>query len=316
MQHLVGHSAKIYALGVSAGAGLHEQVVSASQDGRILVWQGRTGRKLKSIRLVSSWVMAVAYSGTGALVASGGLDNTVTLHSTAEGAPGAAAAPLTEPSPVLRRLQDHEGYISGCTWVGRDDRQLLSASGDKTCKLWDVSAGAVTSTFAGHSEDVSSLQMRPGDDTNIFVTCSVDQTARVWDVRTGGAVQTHELPSADMNSVKWHPGGSAFAVAGDDGGLHLLDYRSYNPLGVFNDEAVVACAACLDFSKAGRYVFGGYDDFNIVAWDVLSGKRVGEMQGHTNRVSELMLSTDGNALFSSSWDKSVNVYTWVDKTGR
>ena len=126
----------------------------------------------------------------------------------------------------------------------------------------------------------------------------------------GCAVQTHELVSEDINSVKWHPAASAFGVAADDGGLHLMDFRSYNPLRVYNDHDVVACAACLDFSKGGQYVFGGYDDFKIVAWDVLSGSRVGELQGHSNRVSEIKLSADGNALLSSSWDRTVGVWCW------
>merc|ERR1712072_1489868 len=56
---LKGHLAKIYAM---HWADDKESLVSASQDGKLLVWDGMSTNKLHAIPLRSSWVMTCAYS--------------------------------------------------------------------------------------------------------------------------------------------------------------------------------------------------------------------------------------------------------------
>jgi len=69
---LKGHLAKIYAMHWAEDK-VH--LVSASQDGKLLVWDGLTTNKVHAIPLRSSWVMTCAYSPSGGFVACGGLDN-------------------------------------------------------------------------------------------------------------------------------------------------------------------------------------------------------------------------------------------------
>ena len=46
-------------------------LVSASQDGKLIVWDGYTTNKVHAIPLRSSWVMTCAYSPSGNFVACG-----------------------------------------------------------------------------------------------------------------------------------------------------------------------------------------------------------------------------------------------------
>jgi len=57
-------------------------LVSASQDGKLIVWDGYTTNKVHAIPLRSSWVMTCAYAPSGNYVACGGLDNicSVSIH--------------------------------------------------------------------------------------------------------------------------------------------------------------------------------------------------------------------------------------------
>ena len=52
---------------------LRRQLVSASQDGKLIVWDAYTTNKVHAIPLRSSWVMTCAYSPTGNFVACGEL---------------------------------------------------------------------------------------------------------------------------------------------------------------------------------------------------------------------------------------------------
>ena len=46
----------------------------------------------------------------------------------------------------LSATDGHKGGIYGCAW-SPDSTQVLTSSGDKTCKLWDVATGNVVTTF-------------------------------------------------------------------------------------------------------------------------------------------------------------------------
>ena len=70
---LEGHFGKVYSM---HWAGDSTHLVSASQDGKLIVWNAITNNKVHSIPLRSSWVMTCAFEETTSdMVACGGLDN-------------------------------------------------------------------------------------------------------------------------------------------------------------------------------------------------------------------------------------------------
>lgn len=139
-RNLRGHLAKIYAMHWARDG---QHLVSASQDGKLIVWNAYTTHKHHAIPLRSSWVMTCAYSPSGNYVACGGLDNVCSIYNlnAKEG-----------PHRPARELASHTGYISCCRFL--DDRKILTSSGDMTCVLWDIDAGVKLSTFQDHTGDV------------------------------------------------------------------------------------------------------------------------------------------------------------------
>ena len=183
---LKGHLAKIYSMHWSTDK---RHLVSASQDGKLIVWDAHTTNKIHAIPLRSSWVMTCAYSPSGNFVACGGLDNICSIYNlkTKEGT-----------VKVARELSAHTGYLSCCRFLS--DRQIITSSGDMTCMLWDIDAGMKILDFEDHSGDVMSLSL--STDKNIFVSGACDSTAKVWDIRTGRCVQTFTGHESDINAVQ------------------------------------------------------------------------------------------------------------------
>jgi WD40 repeat protein len=75
---LQGHFGKVYATHWS-GDSIH--LVSASQDGKLMIWNGLTTNKVQSIPLTSSWVITCAFEQqANHLVACGGMDNICSIY--------------------------------------------------------------------------------------------------------------------------------------------------------------------------------------------------------------------------------------------
>lgn len=134
---LRGHLSKISCL---HWADDKQRLVSASHDGRVIVWNAFTQQKEHLITLKSPWVMACAFAPGARAVACGGLDNICTVYSLGTKEPRA-------------ELIGHEGYISACRFLSRS--RIATSSGDMSCKLWDVEAAKCLTTFTGHKGDVT-----------------------------------------------------------------------------------------------------------------------------------------------------------------
>ena len=59
---------------------IRRNLVSASQDGKLIVWDSYSTNKVHAIPLRSSWVMTCAYAPSGSYVACGGLDNICSIY--------------------------------------------------------------------------------------------------------------------------------------------------------------------------------------------------------------------------------------------
>lgn len=321
---LVGHFNKVYALDW-ARDGVH--AVTTGQDSRLIYWNAVTSHKLQcacrlatrrstashlpaarrrfrlhsprprsaAIQLKNSWAMDCALEPTAAtLVATGGMDNLVSLYNVNTG-------------EKRRELRGHDGYVSGVRFIA--PTTLVSTSGDGTVRLWDVETGVVTRMYSDHDGDVLTVATDPTS-PHIFVTGSVDATARVFDARAARAAQTFIGNETDVNVVRFMPCGMAFATATDDGTSRLFDLRAYARINVMTVEGVVSSANAADFSSSGRILFVGHDDCNVYAWDTMTENPdapLYHLAAHSYRVSCLRTNPTGRAIATGSWDTEVAV---------
>jgi len=298
---LKGHFGKVYGL---HWANNSRYLVSAAQDGKLIIWDGYTTMKLHAIPLRSSWVMTCAYSPSGNFVACGGLDNTCTVYKLPDleaDSKGSISA-----SKIEAELVNHEGYLSCCRFL--DDNTILTSSGDSTCILWDISTRRIKQTFDDHVGDVMSLSLHPKGE-GLFVTGSCDTTSRLWDLRVKNAVKTFPGHDSDINSVAYFPDGNAFVSGSDDTTCRMMDIRAFRQIHRYYDAKIVSGITSVDFSKSGRILFAGYDDENCYAWDTLLGiPMLRLLNGHEKRVSCLGVTKNGQALCTGSWDSLLKIW--------
>jgi len=293
---LKGHFAKVYSMHWASGDQVNRNLVSASQDGKLIVWNALTTNKVHAIPLRSSWVMTCGFAPSGSSVACGGLDNICSIYKLDS---------KEQPIKVARELAGHTGYLSCCRFV--NDRTIITSSGDMSCMTWDVESGAMSQQFMEHEGDVMSLSINPKDDA-IFCTGACDSTAKIWDVRTDCSSQTFTGHESDINAVHYFPNGLAIGTGSDDASCRLFDLRSYAEMMQYTHEKILCGITSVWHSVSGRFLFAGYDDFNCYVWDTMTGKQVGVLAGHDNRVSCLGVSSDGMGLCTGSWDSFLKVW--------
>lgn len=80
--------------------------------------------------------------------------------------------------------------------------------------------------------------------------------------------------------LQFFPNGHAFATGSDDATCRLFDLRADQELMMYSHDNIICGITSVAFSKSGRLLLAGYDDFNCNVWDTLKGERAGEDTGH------------------------------------
>uniref|UniRef100_H9G9Z9 G protein subunit beta 1 n=1 Tax=Anolis carolinensis TaxID=28377 RepID=H9G9Z9_ANOCA len=259
---LRGHLAKIYAMHWGTDSRL---LVSASQDGKLIIWDSYTTNKVRTILL--TWA-------------------------TCQWIPKTSNFLLTR-TVVVR-------VFLVCLLHTQNDFFFRDSA------LWDIETGQQTTTFTGHTGDVMSLSLAP--DSKCFVSGACDASAKLWDVREGMCRQTFTGHESDINAICFFPNGNAFATGSDDATCRLFDLRADQELMVYSHDNIICGITSVAFSKSGRLLLAGYDDFNCNVWDTLKADRAGVLAGHDNRVSCLGVTDDGMAVATGSWDSFLKIW--------
>src|SRR6202030_3108785 len=97
-----------------------------------------------------------------------------------------------------------------------DGRELLSASFDKTARIWDaapleVRSGPGLFTLGGHTEHVNGVDF--SSDGRYLASGGMDRTIRLWDGQSGEAIRTLTGHDGSIWGVAFSPDGKRLASA-------------------------------------------------------------------------------------------------------
>ena len=87
---------------------------------------------------------------------------------------------------ALRRVL--VGHRAAVNVVDFDEKYIVSASGDRTIKVWNTSSCEFVRTLNGHKRGIACLQYRD----RLVVSGSSDNTIRLWDIECGACLRVLE----------------------------------------------------------------------------------------------------------------------------
>ncbi len=181
------------------------ELASTGSDGKVRLWQVKTGRQLQVLELGGTG-RALAYSPTGDLLAAAGLDRRIRLWR----------------RPRLQAAGTLSGHRFGvrCLAFSPDGKALASGSNDLTVRVWDAAAGKPGAVLRGHCSPVTALCFTP--DGKHLISCSLDGSVIMWDRRDQRRLIVREADDVGILTAAVSVEGKALALAGRNRRINLL----------------------------------------------------------------------------------------------
>ncbi|GAB1541611.1 hypothetical protein NUACC21_42820 [Scytonema sp. NUACC21] len=208
-------------------------------------------------------------------------------------------ANLIQPKRALRRiLTGHTNSVYAVV-ISPDGKQAVSASDDKTLKIWNLATGEVEKTLTGHKYCIRTVAITP--DGKLVVSASLDKTLKVWDLVQAREIYTLRGHTNSITAIAITPDGKQVVSASQDNTLKVWNLLTgqaiYNLKG--HNKSVTAVAISASKDKTVRI------------WDLATGEEIYSLIGHNSLVYALTISPDGKQVISASWDKTLKVWNLI-----
>jgi hypothetical protein len=173
-----------------------------------------------------------------------------------------------------------------------DGGYVVTASKDKTARVWDARTGLPLTEPLKHNGNVSSACFSP--DGLRVVTASSDNTARVWDARTGQPLTQPLKHRGWVNSARFSPDGLRVVTASNDKSAQVWDSETGRALTEpleHGDDVVSA-----NFSPDGLRLVTASRDKTARVWDARTARPLTKPLQHEATVHSALLQFLGTRL--------------------
>lgn len=278
------------------------RMVTGAGDHTARIWDCDTQTPLKTLTGHKNWVLAVAWSPDGKLIATGSMDNTVRVWDPKTGQQVGAA------------YQGHGKWITSLAWeplhlcTPGNSPRLVSSSKDGTIRVWDVDRHLPLFIMSGHKSTVSHVKW--GGLGDIYST-SHDKSVRIWSGKDGRLVKNLQAHAHWVNHI----------ALSTDYVLRTGPFDYKGKIDGATPEELIKIAkerfekqASVGGSISERVVTAS-DDFTIYLWEpAKSDKPIFRMTGHQKPVNHVAFSPDGRYIASCSFDNSIKL--WDGRDGK
>lgn len=216
--------------------------------------------------------------------------------------------------------------------VSPDGKWLVSASKDRTARLWDVKSRKLLATCTGHTEALGAIAISQkiphfSMGTAFFVTGSSDKTLKMWSLKplagaysdkkveistltTLGAVKAHDK---DVNAIAVSPNDRFIASASQDKLIKVWHAQGGN-----GNSVLTLAGMCrghkrgvwaVEFSPVDQCLASASGDKTIKVWSAKDFTCLKTFEGHTASVLNVQFVCAGMQLMSAGADGLVKLWT-------
>ena len=204
-----------------------------------------------------------------------------------------------------RTLQSfHDPALDYPIWAP-DGRRILSSltdqvNSDTSLRVWDVLTGRKLLTFEGHSRPAYTAQWTP--DGSRIVSASPSEVL-VWNTITGHTILT--IPSTSSGIAVLSPDGKHLAFINRDDKVQVWDAVTGRKLLTYSGHS--AAVQAIAWSPGSQHIVSASEDGVVQVWDAITGRTLYSYHLVSSSVQNLIWSPNGKLIATSSDDSIVQV---------
>eukprot|EP00747_Dinoflagellata_sp_TGD_P209252 gnl/TRDRNA2_/TRDRNA2_82651_c0_seq1.p1 gnl/TRDRNA2_/TRDRNA2_82651_c0~~gnl/TRDRNA2_/TRDRNA2_82651_c0_seq1.p1 ORF type:complete len:414 (-),score=71.69 gnl/TRDRNA2_/TRDRNA2_82651_c0_seq1:132-1373(-) len=250
-------------------------ILSCSDDGSAIIWDGATGRKLQTFKDKdlghTGPVVMANWSADCNQVLTCSHDKTAMIWN-----PKTGDCRRQVPNSLTKSDVRHKGPVWSAHF-SPDQHDILTASKDMTAKVWDANTGQLKRTLDkqpespyGHKDLVLGAVWNP-EDPNQVLTCSLDNTAKLWDLRDKSQVKTLDHHTSCVWTAVFGKDTRIILTCSHDMTALVYDQRLMLPKQTLSGHTGILWQA--SFSADDQWVLTCSEDRTAKVWNLASGAR-------------------------------------------
>jgi THO complex subunit 3 len=250
----------------------------------------QSNNKTREYQVHSSKVHSVAWNCDGKKLASGSFDKTVVTFVLDRDR-------LTKDNT----FRGHTDSVDQLCWHPFNANSLVTASGDKTVRIWDAQSRRSVASINTKGENINVCWSPDG---HTIAVGNKEDLVTFIDTRTH-KTRAEEQFKFEVNEISWNNDGDLFFLTSGHGSIHILSYPDLKQQYVLS--AHPANCICIEFDPVGRYFATGSADALVSLWDVRELVCVRTLSRLDWPVRTLSFSYDGRMLASASEDLIIDI---------
>ena len=287
-----------------------QMLLTGGIDGRVKVWDlVKTVDPQSTVRVGPYFVDAMPIPNSRLIATAESLNTDRPLR------PSKPMAWLwdVDSQQFVRSFAGHDDWLTSID-VSSSGKSIASGSNDRTICVWNLESAELLIRLAGHNGAVRDVAYL--DEDRKLVSCSDDSTVRLWNLTNGKPLQVWNLPGETPIRALAIPASELVAIGTAEGRVHVRRWSDGADLG---SHQTVAPTKCLAASPCGKHLILGNGSFELELLSVEEMRHgnpslLKTMSGHTDVLSGVAFSADGERIVSVGGDHCVKV--WETETGQ
>eukprot|EP00940_MAST-03C_sp_MAST-3C-sp2_P002920 g2920.t1 len=287
-------------------------LLTASLDNTAIVWNADDTTQLRMLKGHSKWVNCICVFSDTHTIATGSSDSTIILWD-------------FDTAKRMCTLKDHGSDGVSSVHISKDNRHLLTASGDGTAIQYLLKNK--TARFALlhclrtiHEQEVNAPR-DTGHSHSLFIKeyRRKKMTSRDYMVKKERVLkEAHGMdPFIDAptpNSVNCVTSTKIYVITGGGDSNAVVWERGGAGTIVRTLEGHTSIVLCLDTTPCEKYVVTGSWDKTLILWKLSNGNRERSFVGHTRAVEAVAVTPSGDGIVSGSGDMTAILWNIHDSS--
>jgi len=221
-------------------------VLTGSDDMKVRVFNYNTLERVHQFDAHADYIRSLAVHPTSSYILTSSDDMTIKLWD------------WDKKWNCTQVFEGHTHYVMQVAFNPKDNNSFVSASLDRTLKVWQLGSTSPNFTLEGHEKGVNCVAYYAGGDKPYLISGADDRNVKIWDYQNKACVQTLQGHAHNIAAVAFHPELPIILSGSEDGTFRIWHANTYRLESTLNYGMERGWS--LGTHKGSNHVALGYDE--------------------------------------------------------